>query len=290
MKNIKKFLVVSFMFLVTLTITGCGKNYSKSNLSAKEAFEKSNTATATVTSYKMEMLMDMAAKVEGKEQSVYMKDSTSLDIKNMLSYNEISTNLFGTDMKIESYSKYADNTITVYTNFLGSWSKQEKEFENYPNIAGNLDDLINLDSLINSDYIKEIAADKDNYNYEANISAEDLKKISALVGEETATDMVDSFNGNIKMIISFDKSTGYISKLKIDLMDIVKDLPKEETNGAEYTKALMEIKFYDYNKVGEIVIPQEALNVPDEEDVDIDFEGFNDETTNENDETINEEE
>ena len=234
--------------------------------------------------------MDMAAKVEGKEQSVYMKDSTSLDIKNMLSYNEISTNLFGTDMKIESYSKYADNTITVYTNFLGSWSKQEKEFENYPNIAGNLDDLINLDSLINSDYIKEIAADKDNYNYEANISAEDLKKISALVGEETATDMVDSFNGNIKMIISFDKSTGYISKLKIDLMDIVKDLPKEETNGAEYTKALMEIKFYDYNKVGEIVIPQEALNVPDEEDVDIDFEGFNDETTNENDETINEEE
>ena len=43
MKNLKKFLVVAFAFLTTLTISGCGKSYAKSNLSANEAFEKSIT-------------------------------------------------------------------------------------------------------------------------------------------------------------------------------------------------------------------------------------------------------
>ena len=112
MKNIKRFLVVAFAFLVTLTFTGCGKkNYTKSNLSAKEAFEKSNTGTATVENYKMDFNVEVAGSENGKEYSFYMKDTTTIDTKNMTSYNVISTNMLGTDLSVKSYAKYDENTV-----------------------------------------------------------------------------------------------------------------------------------------------------------------------------------
>lgn len=274
MKNLKKFLVVAFAFLATLTISGCGKGYAKSNLSANEAFEKSKTGTATVTSYKMEVSMDMAAKVEGKEQSAYMKETMSVDLKNMVSQEELSTNFFGTDLKITSYSKYDDTSITKYTNMFGSWSKETKELDTTLSMITEIGDSITLDN------VKEIAADKDNYNYEAVVTPEDIKKISAIGGEASASDMLEALKDNIKMIISFDKETGYISKLKIDMMDIIKNMSEEELDGTKYSKALFEIKFYDYNKVPEITIPEEALNASGN-DTNIDFEELDDENLEE---------
>ena len=253
MKNIKRFLVVAFAFLVTLTFTGCGKkNYTKSNLSAKEAFEKSNTGTATVENYKMDFNVEVAGSENGKEYSFYMKDTTTIDTKNMTSYNVISTNMLGTDLSVKSYAKYDENTVTTYSELFGQWTKVTTPSEGIPNTIATIDDTLNFDN------IKEIDADKDNYNYEATISMDDLKKIAATTGEGDSAEMFTDMPGDVKMIISFDRSTGYLSGLKVDLMDLIK-AAGEQLGGATFTKAYIEFKFYDFGKSGEVVIPNDAI-------------------------------
>lgn len=255
MKNVKKFLVVAFAFLATLTFTGCGKKVEKSNITPEEAFTKNKTASNEVTNYKMDMKLEMGMSYQGQKMDINMSAVTTFDVKNKTAYMETSTNLLeglGIDATTKSYIKYDDTTATTYTENYGSWEKTVQ------NINANPNTISAMSNLVKTDNVKEIEADKDNYNYEVTITKDAFQNLVANSGD--AADMLGSINNDIKVIISLDKETYRTSKIKMNLLDILKNA---NVQGVEYTKATYEFKFYDYNKAGEVVIPDEALNAND---------------------------
>ena len=260
MKNIKKFLVVAFAFLVTLTVVGCGKKVEKSNLTPAEAFEKNESATKEVSNYKMDMNFTVGMKYAGQVYDITITEVGTFDAKNKTAYMEMNSNLLeglGIDTTIKTYTKYDDTTATVYTESLGSWSKSVQNIAANPNTASSMGELAKADN------VKEIEADKDNYNYEVTITKEDMNKVLAGMADDTTSGVIDSINKDVKVIISLDKETYRISKIKMDLTEVLKDA---NVQGVEYTKVLCEFKFYDYDKAGDVVIPDAALNAGAEED------------------------
>ena len=262
MKKIRNLVLI---FLVgIIAITGCSK---KNKLAPSEALKKAAGQLNTTDNYKMGISLGMAFAL-GESMSVDMNASGSVivDVKNGLSYTKISVNMTGEEATTETYTdtKSKDGKLIVYakTSDDDKWVKSETAFVNQNNQFNEF-----FNNLVNSENIKELKADKDNYNYELTISSDQLKQITSLYG----TDDMGLTNGNtdsFKMNISIDKETGNYSKISVDMTDIIKNATGNIA-AVKITKAEFAITISDINKAEAIKIPEAALNVDEDDDLQI---------------------
>ena len=250
MKNLKKLFAIALALIVTLTFTGCGNKTKKSGITPKEAFEKSREATAEVSNYKLNMKMEVGMAASGMQIDMSVVGDATLDLKNKTAYMKISANALGQTSETESYISYDDTKTITYTKLLTGWAKET-------GIASNIDTLSIVEDFGKDYEIKELAADEKNYNYEITIKKEDMNILLAANGGAGMEDTLTSINSDVKVKVSLDKETYKISKMSMDLLDILKDV---NIQGVTYTKAIFEFEFSDFDKAGEVNIPEEAIN------------------------------
>ena len=258
MKNIKKFLIVTFAVLTVLTFTGCEKKYEKSKLKPEEALTKAQESAKEVENYKLAMNMLVEATASEGNQSIDMDMKVNYegtyDEKNKTGHMSMGVEILGFKEKAEMYilTDEASKTTTVYTEVNNAWVK-----ETSPAVE-NSNKVLSLEDLISEGFdVKEIDPDKNNYNYEITINNDTLKKImSATDTNESTSEILKNITGNIKLLYSLDRETYQVSRIYMDLTEALNNLNLE---GVEYKKVSFEILIYDYDKAGSVIIPQEVI-------------------------------
>ncbi len=225
MKNIKKFLVVAFAFLALFTFTGCETKYQKSRIKPEEALAKSEEAAKKVDNYKMTVDMKISFSVVYQGVSVDMDIASKLeginDLKNKTAYMKVSAEALGQKEASEMYIEYdeTNHTATSYTQILGLWKKAVESYND-----GTENSMLSLQENLKEGYdIKEIDADKDNYNYEITIKGDALNEILSNANSvDTTEELLSSIKDGIKLQYSLDKDTYQITRIYMDLTDAIK--------------------------------------------------------------------
>ena len=250
----KKYFI--FLLAFTLILSGCNSKYAKSNIDVNEAFDKSTTYMQNVKNYKLDMNLVMKIESENVETSMDETIKMVYDLKNKTAYTSIDMSVFGMNSSAEMYAKYDDTNVTNYTKVNDNWVKSTSVY-NFSVLENQNVELIN--ELKTAYQIKEIEADKNNYNYEVLISKEGFANI--MKATNTSTDEFTSLSSmitdNIKFKLSLDKETFAISKIDFDLLDMIKD---KKVEGTELKKFYISMKIYDYDKNDDVIIPEDALN------------------------------
>ena len=247
MRKLKYFMLTLLVGMVALT--GCSK---KNSMSPSEAVKKAVNNMQTSENYKMNMAMNLAFSM-GENLSFDMKFSGDVvsDVKNGLVYTNMVVNMLGQDFTSETYSdtKSKEGKIIVYakTSEDDEWVKSETDFS---------EDTNKMMEFFNN--IKELASDKNNYNYEITITKEDFKQLYSLMSETETLAIADNLGEDLKIIVSIDKKTGNYSKISIDMKDLIKK-SMGDAEGVKISKAEFVITVSDYNSANAISIPKEAL-------------------------------
>lgn len=261
MKNLKKLLIVTFAFLTLLTLSGCSAKQAKSKLTAEEAFAKTKEVSEGAKNYKMGMKMSFGLKADVSgikmDMDVDVNLDSKIDVDNEVGYLKMDSTLSQQNQNQEMYIKYdkENNKLTTYILNDGKWYKQvtNDDFSKYENSSNDT-----LDILTKSNSIKQIDADKENYNYEITITKADLLKMLASTGETgTIDNVLSNVSGDMKVVVSLNKNDYSLSKITLDLLSLLK---ANSVAGIEYTKASYEMTFSEYGKVGKIEIPEEVIN------------------------------
>ncbi len=297
MKKIKYLLATLLMF--TLVLTGCGdkkeeiKNNEKANsneVATEELVDKIVDSYTNVENYKVNVDLGFKATVEDETLDISVVIDGTVDQKNKVGKVTLSVNAMEEKIATEMYLAYNDTTkeITIYVKNpeTNEWIKTSQSMEGMDMTVSEdynkqLKDMLN--TIFGNDKLKQIEADENNYNYEAVITGEEIQTylklflnelLGSLKTEETNSEnntnayeqLIKLFQGDITFNLSVNKENSYISKLKVDIKDFanktinnILKLSDSETT-MDIARADAKIEFTDFNKVGTIVIPTEALN------------------------------
>lgn len=249
MKSLKKLLAV---FLVSaVCLTGCGKEKS-----AIEVLNDASDKMSKLDNYGMKIDMEMSAKSEGIEMDIPMSIDAKVDEKNKTMHMDLTVSVLGIKVNTESYADYTDGKkVTTYTKDVTTeeWSKTEQENED------GLDSEIAVDIIKAATKIeKGKTEEKDVTLYQLTIEKDKMNELlsdslSSLGTEDMTEEVAVSKDVVVDIYVNKD---GYISKLVMDLSDVVSATAEEEV---EFTKFVMTIAFDEFNKVGEIKIPEDVV-------------------------------
>ncbi len=271
MKNIKYILMTLLVSVVA--ITGCGK---KNSLSPKETFEKTAESMQKVENFKMNANVNVGLKAGESEIVVKLTLDALADIKNGKMHMNMDLDALGEKANVEAYADFKndDNEMIMYVkDEEGNWTKSTEELSE--ETATEMSTEV-FDALESSKMLKEVKADKENYNYEITVNKETIKSLmKTLDASEALEDMdIDSLEGDIVVTISVDQKTYNLKKISIDMKDMIDKLMSslgEQAEGMEISKAEF-IMTFDYENVGTVEIPDEVIEAAEEDDYDFDYD------------------
>lgn len=256
MRKIKYFIVALLVSMVALT--GCSK---KNSLSPSEAINKAVKNIQESKNYKMTLDMTIGMSMgESMSFETSINGDIAVDTENGITYTKMIANALGQQATNETYvdTKSQNGKMIVYTKVStdDNWTKTESDYN---------EDKINygrfFEKLEKSKNIKELNPDKNNYNYEVTVSAEDFKELASSIGDNESLSTLSELKGDLKIKISIDKETGNYSKLYVDMKKLMEEaMNTSGAQGVKITKAEFTFIVSDLNKAGEIKIPSEALN------------------------------
>lgn len=255
-----KYLIVGLLVSV-LAITGCSKKGN--DLSVEETFKKAVNNVNSAENFKMKIAMNIGMKAEGLTMDMSVNLDSISDIKNGKSKMTMSMNMLGMNYETEAYTdttSESGKTITYTKGMDGTWSKTVSDTQN-ADTNSSIEFLKNLDS---NNGIKQLKADKNNYNYEVTINADTFKSLMSEMDDSNV--YADALKGDVKIKVSIDKKTYNYSQISMDMTDMMKEYMKEAQEGVEITKAEFIISFSDYNKAGNVEIPSDVINAAKEDD------------------------
>ncbi|MFJ8063470.1 DUF6612 family protein [Psychrobacillus sp. NPDC096426] len=254
----------------TATPAGSGEVTEKSKLTLQEVYDKSIAASEELKSVRAVMDLNQTMNVPSEETELeisskmdmeYIVEPMQMHQKGTSTVNGLAEGMPAQTSTSESYIT-ADN-FYVYEESAGEWMKFPQEMMtgimNAAEQANASDQLKQIEG-----YLDEFTFEQDNENYILTLEASG-EKFTELVkaqvdevmqsmgaGEEIQMDFVIN---SVNYLIHIDKETFQTNKL-----DVVIDMDMEVDG--EKMKVLQDVKstFSDFNKVEEIVIPQEVVD------------------------------
>ena len=289
MLKFKKLMAVMLVGLITLT--GCGNK--KNSLSVEETVKKMGNNMKELSSFKVDLDAGLKAKNGDDDIDFSISANADVDLKNQNLKLKLAYKGMGQDANMDVYFNIdkENNKITVYFKETdGQWKAQEINLDELTGqLSGNvqfslsgISDLSKasdyLVKLLDSEKVKQVDPDKENYNYEMNITGSDISnyvdEIVKLIPNsddesiKSSIAMIKAFLNNIKesinIKVSFTKGDYYLSNLSIDVKDFANELIKSivAMSGQEMditlSRADAKLTISDFNKVGDVVIPEEA--------------------------------
>ncbi len=245
-----KWLVALFVSL--LALTGCGKKEDFA-----EVLDASRKKMDELSNYAMKMEMKIGVKAEGIEMTLPVVVDAKIDAKSQTGEMTTSMQFMGMDISTQSYTQTVDGKTTTYTKEEMDdeevWTKETSEsatdYKQFVSITEN-----------STDIQKKKSDDKNADYYQVTISKEQMqslmKESSNLMGDSMDMEGYDIKN-DVVVDVYVDKNSHYITKLGIDLKDVMS--MDEMEAGVELTEASITISFSEFDKVGTITIPEDVI-------------------------------
>lgn len=240
-RNILKILLPVISLLL---VTGCGEK--------EDYFETAKKNMQELESYSMDINIEMGIDMGGITINMPINLNSDVDVANRMSKMVVSSELAGSSFSSTIYVDGTDenNMIQYSSSDDTNWEMTEVNDNNNQ-----------VNDLVNPDNIKEIKSDdKDYYVYEASLSKDKMSKI--IDDDLTNNDMMGSIDITKDIVFKYyiNKKTKYVDKIVAELTDIFDITDEESGQQAKLTKLNFEIKFSNFNKVEEIVIPDDVKN------------------------------
>ncbi len=175
--------------------------------------------------------IDVDVTMEVSGMAVKAKFAGTVDEKNQIEYLKMTMEMFGINVSSETYTDLKNGVTYMSEPITGSWIK-EKGASQMVDLNSLLD---SLKSMKNVDII-------DNNHFKVKITNDDIK------GMLDATDAdIDDITGDI--FAEIFTNNGYIEEIKYDFSNI----------SEEFGDFSMNMKLSNYNKAGDIIIPNEVI-------------------------------
>lgn len=248
MKTKLKLLLIPFL---VLALTACGKT-------PEERFNDALAKTDQLDSAHMDCKLNLAIKTQGVQVELPITIASDIDNKSSLSYMKLSMSLLGMDISVEEYVD-SKNLIT-YSKTDDVWIKEKLEDKEF--------DLLKEFDIYSYTKLEEIKdkTQNDEYFYQVTYSKDMLMDLIKKLFEEQSEDSEDMFNlDNFKLnsdvVFDFyvDKKTGYLTKVKSDLKELV-SVSTEEDAEVEITTFDIECNYSNFNKTNVTEIPKEVID------------------------------
>jgi outer membrane murein-binding lipoprotein Lpp len=272
--------ILAAMLAITL-LAGCGGNTDTAEIEA--LLDQAKTTMATVESMSAEMTMEMDMGMNGEvietttlarirsqqeplkmamEMSMVMSDGTTVDQMKMYAVEEdghLHTYMSTADiwyaetLEMDELSQYnADENMDLYLDNIADFKSAGKE-----DINGI--QTTKISGIITGDAVEEAIAGSG-----LTASAQSMG-----ISEEMMTSMYEEL-GDLPVSLWID-AEGYVLKYELDMTQMMQKIMDESLKamGAQDSGLQMKIEktsiamvCSDFNAVGEIIIPEAALNVP----------------------------
>lgn len=247
----------SVMIMVLVLSTGCGKGKD-----AKKILEDATANMKDIESMSMKLNLEMGIDVQGSTLSMNMSADMDVD-KNENMYGTYTVSAMGVKEDVEMYMITKDGYKYAYLKpaSSGEWqyTKEEAVVENEEEDTELTEEMNEMfESMTN---IKEVESDKDGYTkLEVTV---DMEKFNDLMAEYEAGEELPTFSSETDITMNLYIKDNYIRIMEIDFTDLMKDMVEqnqEEYGSVTYSTLKMTIEIGDFNKIDEIVVPEEIVN------------------------------
>ena len=232
-------LIISSLLLVT----GCG-NENKHFETAKENMQN-------LKSYSMQMNMSMEIETDGLKLEVPINIDADVDVKNKKTKMTMSIkNFMGLNVEAISYTDSSDeNNIVSYSSNDGSnWIKKVAEQNENQ-----------MENMMSGYEIKKVKSDdNDYYLYEATVDAD---KVINNINAGNNSEIIESIDMGSDIVYKYyvNKKTKYVEKIVADIDDIATFKNADSDLEMSISKIELEIVFSNFDKIDEVVIPDEVI-------------------------------
>lgn len=247
----------SVMIMVLVLSTGCGKDKD-----AKTILEEASANMKNVESMSMKMTLEMGIDVEGSTFSMNMLADMDMD-KNENMHGTYTVSMMGISEDIEMYMTTKDGYEYTYMKPASSdeWQYTKEEAVVLPEeedteLTEEMNEM--FESMTD---IKEVESDREGYTkLEVTV---DMGKFNDLMAEYETGEELPAFDSETAMKMNLYIKDNYICIMEIDFTDLMKDMveqDQEEYGSVTYSTVKMTIELGDFNKIDEIVVPEEVVN------------------------------
>ena len=243
-KSLKKILFTILTVFAVFFVVACG-NKEDAKINKEEVLQKNVEATNSIKSGRK--VINAKVEVEGGQTIEYIVDSSlikePLAMKTILEAKE-------DNIKITTFIK--DGVMYANTLEDNSWQKLDMSEEEIDKFKTLLNDPIEIYEVL-KDNLDKVSIKEEDGNYIISVTKNSdfineyvKKSLSDTIGQNSD---LKAKNATLKYII--DKETYFTKSLVLSF--------DAEVQGQEL-KALTETTFSNINNVGEIILPEEALN------------------------------
>ncbi len=236
----KKILCMLVMVITVVGLSGCGEDANqilKDTASNMQALDNSSMA----------MTMDLTMESDGSSLNLNTNMDGKVDYKNIVTYFKTTVGMMGFDTTTEVYTEQEEDGIYTYTSEDGkTWTKE----------IGDINQ-IDVKSIINSldsfKKVNKVVSDESG-----------LTKLEITIDKDKINDIISMAEDNVTSVLDLEKDIiydiyiskdNYVKKIVFDLSDYIQSDEK-----LAITKFKVTITFDNFNKVGEVVVPDEIKN------------------------------
>ena len=287
MKRIKRIAAVAAASILALALLGCGGNKEE----AKRMLEEAQQKMADVKSMEITMNMDMDMELLGQKMVMNMGGNMSMINAPVQMKLDMKVDAGEGAQQVQLYAKQEGDVITMYSGAGSAWTKQELTVPEFEKQIAQYDANQSVEQ-----YIEMFSDIKMGKNESFNgkdctriigiISGDQLRDALNMAGNTGLENLEDSgmssedikglFEGvdDLEMSIWIDNESGCIVGYEMDmsklLEQVFQNLMKKmsESSGmsieVKINKMRIEMAIENIDGVEEIVIPQDALNAPEE--------------------------
>lgn len=288
--NMKRVLAALLVLTLTLTLAGCG-GFAGRMIAAVKKMEK-------VQSYRADLNLDAAITVTalGQEMPIDLKLSGTSDVSadSGRSRTDLHVPLFGEDLAFLCFTERTEDGYAIFLSANGgkNWTHRHAEIP-APKNKASLSALRDLASRFAETGVETIKGSEATV-YAGTLTGEDLENTLHL--SETLTNAFEAMElpsdaaaakdwGDVPVTIAIDNKSGLVTRYTLDLtaflakltpkiMDAVVSAVSEEVGlggidpglpgfSLEIGQVKAEAVLYDFDAVGTIEIPQDALSAPE---------------------------
>jgi len=273
---IKKLGILSLMIsLVILLVTGCGSKDLTKGKSPQEIVVASSTAMQDLKSYNftMDMKMGFPNPETDSIETMEMSGSGETTVNPARAHLKMTTKIMGQEAPMEIYVTMENDKILEYISnpmVPEQWLKMElpmsSEMQDLSNPAKSLEVLKEL--LVDAKVLREEEENKVKYVViEATLKPDAVTKFlpsNLPMDMEQLSGMLSAM-GNIQYNMWVRKDNLFITKMEVDLGELMKrvlaqtpGIPEEQKALLDKITATMSMTYTDFDKVTEITIPEEV--------------------------------
>ncbi len=211
--------------------------------------------------YSIDTEFDMDPEYEAEGFDFDLGLDLAIDISGNITHTETTFDFFGIPMTLEQYIVVEETEVTMYSNIMNTWSKEvvaveeadetfEFSFSEFTEMIQNLTFEIIDPITVNGKELKQMKLTITGLQMQETFG---MDVASEGMTEEELQEQLDK---EVVIILGYDTETYYIERMEIDVQDLMGDAPEE----VDVISIDMVLLLSKHNDIGEIVIPEEALN------------------------------